>query len=134
MGNGGLTWQADYGVMTIGTLQLGQVWGFNQLSVLANYNNDVNASAALVFLDIPSKETVKLPLKPNTSRMYTIVNRTRYTKTINGNGSKIWWRKEVSLGNSGNYSTYQESDNFTLAAYATITLMFDGTWYIVAER
>ena len=133
LANGGLTWQADYGVMTIGTLQLGQVWGFNQLSVLANYNNDVNASAALIYLDIPSKETVKLPLKPNFSRMYTIVNRTRYQKKINGNGAKIWWRSEVSLG-TGSYANKNEGNEYTLAAYATITLMFDGTWYIVAER
>lgn len=133
LGNGGLTWQADYGVMTIGTLQLGQVWGFNQLSVYANYNNDINASATLIFLDIPSKETVKLPLKPNTSRMYTIVNRTRYQKKINGNGAKIWWRSEVSLG-TGSYANKNEGNEYTLAAYATITLMFDGTWYIVAER
>ena len=133
LGNGALTWQADYGVMTIGTLQLGQVWGFNQLSVYANYNNDINASAALIFLDIPSKETVKLPLKPNFSRMYTIVNRTRYQKKINGNGAKIWWRSEVSLG-TGSYANKNEGNEYTLAAYATITLMFDGTWYIVAER
>lgn len=133
LANGGLTWQADYGVMTIGTLQLGQVWGFNQLSVLANYNNDVNASAALIYLDIPSKETVKLPLKPNFSRMYTIVNRTRYQKKIYGNGAKIWWRSEVSLG-TGSYANKNEGNEYTLAAYATITLMFDGTWYIVAER
>lgn len=133
LGNGGLTWQADFGAMTIGTLNLGQVWGFNQLSVLANYNNDINASAALVYLDIPSKETVKLPLKPNTSRMYTIINRTGYQKKINGNGAKIWWRSQVSLGN-GNYSNKSEGDEYTLGAYATITLMFDGKWYIVAER
>lgn len=133
LGNGALTWQADYGVMTIGTLNLGQVWGFNQLSVLANYNNDISTSAALVFLDIPSKETVKLPLKPNTSRMYTIINRTGYQKKINGNGAKIWWRSQVSLGN-GNYSNKSEGDEYTLGAYATITLMFDGKWYIVAER
>ena len=133
LGNGALTWQADYGVMTIGTLQLGQVWGFNQLSVYANYNNDINASAALVFLDIPSKETVKLPLKPNNSRMYTIVNRTSYQKKINGNGAKIWWRSQVSLGNN-NYSNKSEGDEYMLGAFATITLMFDGKWYIVAER
>ena len=133
LANGGLTWQADYGVMTIGTLQLGQVWGFNQLSVYANYNNDINASAALVFLDIPSKETVKLPLMPNNSRMYTIVNRTSYQKKINGNGAKIWWRSQVSLGNN-NYSNKSEGDEYMLGAFATITLMFDGKWYIVAER
>lgn len=132
-GNGSLTWQADYGVITIETLNLGRVWGFSQLSVNANYNIDINASAALVYLDIPSKETVKLPLNPNTSRMYTIINRTGYQKKINGNGAKIWWRSQVSLG-SGNYSDKSEGDEYTLGAYATITLMFDGKWYIVAER
>lgn len=132
-GNGSLTWQADYGVITIETLNLGRVWGFSQLSVNANYSVDINASAALVYLDTPSKETVKLPLKPNTSRMYTIINRTGYQKKINGNGAKIWWRSQVNLGN-GNYSKKSEGDEYTLGAYATITLMFDGKWYIVAER
>lgn len=134
LGNDGLTWQADYGVMTIKTLQLGQVWGFSQLPVLANNNNNISALSALAHLYIPSKETVKLPANPNIARMYTIINHTQYPKTINGNGSKIWRRKDVSLGNYGSTSTYNESDDFTLAAYATITLMFDGTWYIVAER
>ena len=134
LGNGGLTWQADFGVMTIKTLQLGQVWGFSQLPVLANYNNNISALSALAHLNVPSKETVKLPANPNIARMYTIINHTPYNKTINGNGNKIWWRKDVSLGNYGSSSTYNESDNFLLAAYASITLMFDGTWYIVAER
>ena len=133
LGNGGLTWQADFGVMTIKTLQLGQVWGFSKLPVLANYNN-ISALSALAHLNVPSKKTVKLPANPNIAKMYTIINHTQYNKTINGNGNKIWWRKDVSLGNYGSTSTYNESDNFLLAAYATITLMFDGTWYIVAER
>ena len=129
LGNGQITWQAEYGALAIPFCKLGQVWGFNQLSVLASQYNPVNRDAALSFLDIPDDETVYLPSDPHTSFLYTIKNRQDKYKTLNGNGKKIVTRIEIFNG----YYNNSESDTYKMSWYESVTLIFDGKWYIVGK-
>ena len=128
LGNGQIHWQTEYGALTIPFLNLGQVWGFNQLSVSASQYNPVNRDAALSFLDIPDSETVNLPSEPHTAFIYTIVNRTQKYKYLNGNGNKVCYRFEVYEG----HYTLQEADSFTLGWAQTAMLIFDGKWYVIS--
>lgn len=130
LGNGKVTWQADAGAVTIPFLNLGQVWGFNQLVVGASQYNPVNRDAALSFLDIPDNETVYLPSDPHTAFIYTIVNRTKNYKYLNGNGRKVCWRREIYTG----YYDLNETDSFTLGWAQTAMLIFDGKWYVISTN
>jgi len=120
LGNGKITWQADYGAATIPILNTNMIWGFNQLSQLANYAVDMQENAALFFNYIPDADTTKLPSSPNTARPYTFVNTTTYRKKISGNGHKIWWKGT-------------ESDMLQLNSREVITLMFDVKWYVISR-
>lgn len=130
LGNGQIHWQADYGALTIPFLNLGQVWGFNQLPVMASQYNPVNRDAALSFLDIPDNETVNLPSDPHTAFIYTIVNRTTKYKYLNGNGHKVCYRTEFYSG----YYNLHEADSFTLGWAQTAMLIFDGKWYVISTN
>lgn len=130
LGNGQIHWQAGYGALTIPFLNLGQVWGFNQLVVGASQYNPVNRDAALSFLDIPDNETVYLPSDPHTAFIYTIVNRTKTYKYLNGNGRKVCWRREFYTG----YYDLNETDSFTLGWAQTAMLIFDGKWYVISTN
>ena len=130
LGNGQIHWQADYGALTIPFLSLGMVWGFNQLPALASQYNPVNRDAALSFLDIPDNETVYLPSDPHTAFIYTIVNRTKTYKYLNGNGRKVCWRREFYNG----YYDLNETDSFTLGWAQTAMLIFDGKWYVISTN
>lgn len=118
LGNGQISWQKDAGALTISILTVGQIWGFNQLTQLANYNVPIWNNATLIHNYIPSADTTQLPSAPNTARAYTFINHSIYKKKLSGNGKKIWYKG----------SEYNE---FTLAANEAITLMFDGMWYVV---
>lgn len=118
LGNGQISWQKYAGALTIPILTVGQIWGFNQLTQLANYNVPIWNNAALIHNYIPSADTTQLPSAPNTARAYTFINHSIYKKKLSGNGKKIWYKG----------SEYNE---FTLAANEAITLMFDGMWYVV---
>ena len=130
LGNGQIHWQANYGALTIPLLNLGQVWGFNQLSVLANQYNPVNRDAALSFLVIPDDETVNLPSDPHMAFIYTIVNSTQRYKHLNGNGHKVCYRREFYTG----YYALEEADSFTLGWAQTAMLIFDGKWYVISTN
>lgn len=131
LGNGQIYWQADYGALTIPFLNLGQVWGFDQLPVFASQYTPVNRDAALSFLDIPDNETVNLPSNPHTAFIYTIVNRTQKKKYLNGNGHKVYYRLESLTG----YYILQEADSFTLGSAQTAMLIFDGKkWYVISTN
>ena len=130
LGNGQIHWQANYGALTIPLLNLGQVWGFNQLSVLASQYNPVNRDAALSFLNIPDDETVNLPSEPHFAFIYTIVNCTQRYKHLNGNGHKVCYRREFYTG----YYALEEADSFTLGWAQTAMLIFDGKWYVISTN
>lgn len=120
LGNGSITWQSDFGAITIQTLNCGNLWGYNGLSQHANYNNPMSDNAAMASNYIPDADTTLLPANPNTARPYTFVNRMNYAKKISGNGRKIWWKGT-------------QYDTLTLNRYEVITLMFDGQWVVISR-
>lgn len=128
LGNGKVTWQADAGAVTIPFLTVNNLWGWNGLSQNINYSIDAWGTASMFYLAIPDNETVRLPSNPQTARMYTFINLSAYRKEFNGNGHKIWIKR-------GEYDSvyldpWSSSTNHITAS--TITLMFDGEWYVVA--
>lgn len=120
LGNGGITWQSDYGAITIPWLNCGNLWGYNGLSQSVNYANPMWDNAAMGSNYIPDADTTLLPANPNTARPYTFINRMNYAKKISGNGRKIWWRGT-------------QYDTLTLNRYEAITLMFDGQWVVISR-
>ena len=128
LGNGKVTWQADAGAVTIPFLTVNNLWGWNGLSQNLNYSIDAWGTASMFYLAIPDNETVRLPSNPQSARMYTFINLSAYRKELNGNGHKIWIKR-------GEYDSvyldpWSSSTNHIMAS--TITLMFDGKWYVVA--
>ena len=128
LGNGKVTWQADAGAVTIPFLTVNNLWGWNGLSQNINYSIDAWGTASMFYLAIPDNETVRLPSNPQSARMYTFINLSAYRKEFNGNGHKIWIKR-------GEYDSvyldpWSSSTNHIMAS--TITLMFDGKWYVVA--
>lgn len=128
LGNGKVTWQADAGAVTIPFLTVNNLWGWNGLSQNINYSIDAWGTASMFYLAIPDNETVRLPSNPQSARMYTFINLSAYRKGFNGNGHKIWIKR-------GEYDSvyldpWSSSTNHIMAS--TITLMFDGKWYVVA--
>lgn len=128
LGNGKVTWQADAGAVTIPFLTVNNLWGWNGLSQNLNYSIDAWGTASMFYLAIPDNETVRLPSNPQSARMYTFINLSGYRKELNGNGHKIWIKR-------GEYdSVYLDpwSSSASHIMASTITLMFDGKWYVVA--
>lgn len=128
LGNGKVTWQADAGAVTIPFLTVNNLWGWNGLSQNLNYSIDAWGTASMFYLAIPDNETVRLPSNPQSARMYTFINLSGYRKELNGNGHKIWIKR-------GEYdSVYLDpwSSRASHIMASTITLMFDGKWYVVA--
>ena len=128
LGNGKVTWQADAGAVTIPFLTVNNLWGWNGLSQNLNYSIDAWGTASMFYLAIPDNETVRLPSNPQSARMYTFINLSAYRKEFNGNGHKIWIKR-------GEYdSVYLDpwSSSINHITASTITLMFDGKWYVVA--
>lgn len=128
LGNGKVTWQADAGAVTIPFLTVNNLWGWNGLAQNLNYSIDAWGTASMFYLAIPDNETVRLPGNPQSARMYTFINLSGYRKELNGNGHKIWIKR-------GEYDSvyldpWSSSTNHITAS--TITLMFDGKWYVVA--
>ena len=128
LGNGKVTWQAYAGAVTIPFLTVNNLWGWNGLSQNINYSIDAWGTASMFYLAIPDNETVRLPSNPQSARMYTFINLSAYRKEFNGNGHKIWIKR-------GEYDSvyldpWSSSTNHIMAS--TITLMFDGKWYVVA--
>lgn len=120
MGNGSIHWQADYGAITIPFLNVGQVWGFSQLTMQPDYLYEIGyirKSVALTPLFLPTNETVYMPSDPLTVFPYVIVNCTGYNKKIDGHGRAIWNKNR---------------DSITLGAYQTAVLMFDGVWRVIS--
>ena len=120
LGNGEISWQANYGAVTIPFLKAGEIWGYNQLVQNVNYSVPFWANTAMGFNYIPDADTTKLPATPDIARPYVFVNTTTHRKKINGNGYKIW-------------SKGSESDTVTLQSYEVIILMFSGKWYVVSR-
>lgn len=121
LGNGQITWQKDYGALTISFLNVGNLWGFNQHAASANYANAINRVTALTLLEIQYEdEVISLPSDPLTAFPYTIINTRSNTKYLHGNGHKVIVRAV-------------ESDYYTMAGYERVTLMFNGKWYVVGR-
>ena len=120
LGNGEISWQANYGAVTIPFLKAGEIWGYNQLVQNVNYSVPFWQNTAMGFNYIPDADTTKLPATPDIARPYVFVNTTTHRKKINGNGHKIW-------------SKGSESDTVTLQSYEVIILMFSGKWYVVSR-
>ena len=120
LGNGEISWQANYGAVTIPFLKAGEIWGYNQLVQNVNYSVPFWQNTAMGFNYIPDADTTKLPATPDIARPYVFVNTTTHRKKINGNGHKIW-------------SKGSESDTLTLQSYEVIILMFSGKWYVVSR-
>ena len=120
LGNGLISWQNDFGALTVSSLTVRNLWGFNQLSQNVNESNTFWDNATLGTNVLPTADTTKLPSNPNVARHYTFVNATGYKKRISGNGKKIWYK-------NANY------DTLTLNAYEVITLIYDGKWYVVSR-
>ena len=120
LGNGEISWQANYGAVTIPFLKAGEIWGYNQLTQNVNYSVPFWQNTAMGFNYIPDADTTKLPATPDIARPYVFVNTTTHRKKINGNGYKIW-------------SKGSESDTVTLQSYEVIILMFSGKWYVVSR-
>lgn len=121
--NAGLSW-SDQGILTAGTIAMNQCWGFNRHVGMASQYTAINRESSLVFLPIPDKETVYLPADPYHGMLYTIINVQNRYKTLNGNGNTINWKTGTSSRKSS--STYE------LTSYATVIMVFDGEWYVVA--
>ena len=128
LGNGKVTWQADAGAVTIPFLTVNNLWGWNGLSQNINYSIDAWGTASMFYLAIPDNETVRLPSNPQSARMYTFINLSAYRKEFNGNGHKIWIKRNEY--DSVYLDPWSSSINHITAS--TITLMFDGKWYVVA--
>ena len=120
LGNGEISWQANYGGVTIPFLKAGEIWGYNQLTQNVNYNVPFWDNTAMGFNYIPDADTTKLPATPDIARPYVFVNTTTHKKKLNGNGYKIW-------------SKGSEYDTVTLQSYEIIILMFSGKWYVVSR-
>lgn len=120
LGNGQISWQADFGTLTIPFLTVDNLWGWNGLTQLANYTNPIWATAAIAFNYIPSADTTQLPSSPQKARAYRFVNTTSYKKKLSGSGKKIWHKG----------SEYNE---ITLNPYEIITLMYESKWYVVSR-
>jgi len=119
LGNGKVTWQAEYGAVTIPILNVGTIWGFCQLTQLVNYSIEMWATAAYGFNYIPDNDTTKLPANPITGFPQTVINCTNYRyKKLNGNGHKI-----VDKGSEADYIYYSN----------VVTLIFDGKWYVISR-
>lgn len=120
LGNGQIHWQADYGALTIPYLNVGQLWGFSQLSQLVNYSVEMWATAAYGFNYIPDSDITNLPASPISNFPQTVINCTGYRwKQLSGNGHKI-----VDKGS--------ESD--TIFYSNVVTLIFDGSkWYVISR-
>ena len=120
MGNGLISWQNDFGALHVSSLQVENIWGFNQLPQLVNETNVFSNNATLGINVTPTADTTLLPSTPNIARPYTFVNQTSYRKKISGNGKKIWYK--------GN-----ETDTLQLNAWEAITLMYDGRWIVISR-
>ena len=119
LGNGQITWQADFGALTIPSLNVGNLWGFSQLGQLVNYSVEMWANAAYVFNYIKDNDTTKLPTNPKHNFPQTVINCTEYrNKKLSGNGHKI-----VDKGSEYDTITYSN----------VVTLIFDGKWYVISR-
>lgn len=129
LGNGKITWQAEYGAATIPILSVNQIWGFNQL--IQNLNNTITMwnNAAMFYLALPTSEKINLTTSPNIARMYTFINLTGYQKELHGNGRKVWVKGQEY--DSIYMTSYSVSGNRYIQA-RTVTMMYDGKWYVVA--
>lgn len=127
IGNAGTYWQ-DNGVLVVNHMQLGQVWGFNQLGQILNNTIEPWNDAAVFWLSLPTNETIKLPASPHYNFPYRIINLSSYQKEINGNGHNIWCK-------GSEYETIYMSPWTDrpprYLSVKTLTLIFDGKWYVV---
>lgn len=129
LGNGKITWQAEYGAATIPILNVDQFWGFNQLIQNLNNTTSMWENAAMFILPLGTSETIKLTTSPNTARMYTFINLTPYQKELHGNGRKIWIQ-----GNEYDsiYMTSYSGGSKRYIQARTVTMMCDDKWYVIA--
>lgn len=119
LGNGQITWQADYGYLTIPSLNVGRLWGFEQLGQNVNYSIEMWDNAAYGFNYITDNDTTKLPANPKLNFPQTVINCTGYRyKKLSGNGHKI-----VDKGSEYDTITYSN----------VVTLIFDGKWYVISR-
>ncbi len=119
LANGGIFWQSDFGAISIKSLNVQYLWGYNQLSQDVNENVEIWATTALALNFLPNGDMTKLPNEPLTAFPVTVVNcGNNIAKHLNGNGKKIW---------------YQGDEIDVIMFNHTITLMFDGRWYVISK-
>lgn len=119
LGNGQITWQAEYGALTIPFLNVGHLWGFEQLGQNVNYSVEMWNNAAYGFNYIPDNDTTKLPANPKLNFPQTVINCTGYRyKKLSGNGHKI-------------VDKFSEYDTITYSN--VVTLIFNGKWYVISR-
>lgn len=127
IGNAGTYWQ-DNGVLHVNHLSVDMIWGFNQLGQILNNTIEPWNNAAVFWLSLPTNETIKLPASPCSNYPYRIINLSSYQKEINGNGHNIWCK-------GSEYSTIYMSPWTDrpprYLSVKTLTLIFDGKWYVV---
>jgi len=127
LGNGQITWQKDYGHLTVPSINIGQLWGYNALAQELNHTIGMWNNASLFLLSLPYTETILLTSNPQTARMYTFVNLSDYQKEFNGNGKKIWYK-----GYDYDQVYITRWDDRGIPA-TSITFMSGGDkWYVVA--
>lgn len=119
LGNGQITWQAEFGALTIPSLNVGNLSGFSQLGQLVNYSVEMWANAAYGFNYIPDNDTTNLPASPIINFPQTVINCTNYrNKRLSGNGHKI---------------VDKNSEMDTIIYSNVVTLIFDGKWYVISR-
>ena len=119
LGNGQITWQADFGALTIPSLNVGNLSGFSQLGQLVNYSVEMWANAAYGFNYIPDNDTTNLPASPIINFPQTVINCTNYrNKRLSGNGHKI---------------VDKNSERDTIIYSNVVTLIFNGKWYVISR-
>lgn len=119
LGNGQITWQADFGALTIPSLNVGNLSGFSQLGQLVNYSVEMLANAAYGFNYIPDNDTTNLPASPIINFPQTVINCTNYrNKRLSGNGHKI---------------VDKNSESDTIIYSNVVTLIFNGKWYVISR-
>lgn len=119
LGNGQITWQAEFGALTIPSLNVGNLWGFSQLGQLVNYSVEMWANAAYGFNYIQDNDTTNLPASPIINFPQTVINCTNYrNKRLSGNGHKI---------------VDKNSERDTIIYSNVVTLIFNGKWYVISR-
>lgn len=119
LGNGQIRWFNDGSNLVLDAVTVKNLWGFNQLSQIVNYQVDILENTAMAFNSIPDNDSTKLPADPLNCFPLTFINcSNKLYKRLNGNGHKI-----VERG-----AEYDE-----IYVNNVVTLMFSGKWYVISR-